>query len=196
MIRAYRETDLERLYEICLRTGDAGRDASGLVHDGRLFGHIWAAPYGLHEPEHAFVLTDDVDVAQGYVLGALDSRLFEATLEAHYWPALRAQYPAGSGDGLDALLVTLIHHPPTAHEKIVDAYPSHLHVDLLPNVQGKGEGRRMIEVLLDALRADGSRGVHFGVSAKNERALGFYAHLRFEVLHADALNSTLGMRLQ
>ncbi|MDN3718454.1 FAD-dependent oxidoreductase [Roseibium salinum] len=37
--------DLEALYAICLRTGDAGKDASGLYSDPRLMGHIYAAPY-------------------------------------------------------------------------------------------------------------------------------------------------------
>jgi ribosomal protein S18 acetylase RimI-like enzyme len=195
VIRAYRPTDLEQLYEICLRTGDAGRDATHLVTDPHLYGHIWAAPYGLHEPEHAFVLTGDDDTARGYVLGALDSRAFEATLEAEYWPTLRERYPEGSGDGLDALLITLLHHPPVAHDEVVGEYPSHLHIDLLPEAQGAGFGRRMMDTLLEALQRDGSRGVHFGVSPKNERALAFYAHLGFATLHRGATNYTLGMKL-
>lgn len=194
MIRAYRPSDLDQLYEICVRTGNAGQDAYDLVNDKQIYGHIWSAPYGLHEPEHAFVLTDDNDVAKGYVLGALDSRAFEARLEAQYWPALRERYPEGSGEGLDALLIGLIHHPPVAHDKIVEDYPSHLHIDLLPEVQGAGNGKAMMDTLIDALTRDGSRGVHFGVSAQNERALGFYAHLGFETLHASAMGHTLGKR--
>ena len=143
MIRAYRDTDLDRLYEICVRTGDAGQDAYDLVADKQLYGHIWAAPYGVLEPEHAFVVGEP---AQGYVLGALDSRAFEARCESEWWPALRERYPAESGEGLDAMLIGLIHNPPTAHEKIVGDYPSHLHIDLLPSVQGGGNGRRMMEI--------------------------------------------------
>ncbi|MEY2473361.1 MAG: hypothetical protein QOK28_2690, partial [Actinomycetota bacterium] len=60
-----------------MRTGDAGRDAWDLVTDKKLYGHIWAAQYGLLEPEHAFVVVDDDDVAGGYVLGALDTYAFE-----------------------------------------------------------------------------------------------------------------------
>jgi ribosomal protein S18 acetylase RimI-like enzyme len=194
VIRAYRPSDLDRLYEICVRTGDAGNDAYDLVIDKKLYGHIWAAPYGVIEPEHAFVVTGDDDVAGGYVLGALDSRSFEAKCEAEWWPPLRARYPEGSGDGLDAMLIGLVHAPPTAHDKIVGDYPSHLHIDLLPEFQGGGNGRKMMDTLIESLRADGSAGVHFGVSAKNTRALGFYEHLGFEELHANAFGHTLGMR--
>ena len=57
-VRSYRPDDLEQLYEICLRTGASGRDASEMVVDRRLFGEIYAAPYGVLEPEHALVVDD------------------------------------------------------------------------------------------------------------------------------------------
>ncbi len=194
MIRAYRSSDLAQLYEICVRTGDAGHDAYDLVADKLLYGHIWAAQYGLFEPEHAFVLTGDDDVAGGYVLGALDTAAFEAKLDESYWPALQAQYPKDSGEGLDAMLIGMIHDPPRIPSRITDNYPSHLHIDLLPAFQGGGNGRQMMDTLLDALRADGSTGLHFGVSAKNTRALGFYEHLGFNELYANSTIHLLGAK--
>ena len=44
-------------------------------------------------------------------------------------------------------------------------YPSHLHIDMLPDVQGGGRGGAMLRTLLDALAAAGSPGVHLGVVA-------------------------------
>jgi GNAT superfamily N-acetyltransferase len=195
VIRAYRPSDLARLYEICVRTGDSGNDAWDLVSDKQLYGHIWAAQYGLFEPEHAFVVVDDDDVAGGYILGALDTKAFEERCEAEYWPALRQRYPKGSGEGVDAFLIAMLHDPPTMPRSITDDYPSHLHIDLLPPFQGGGNGRRLMETLLDALRDDGSPGVHFGVSAKNTRALGFYEHLGFEELHVNPSIHLLGAKL-
>ena len=52
-----------------------------------------------------------------------------------------------------------------------------------------------METMQDALRAAGSPGVHLGVSARNQRALGFYAHLGYETLTSDASAHTLGLRL-
>ena len=194
MIRAYRPSDQERLYEICVRTGDAGNDAYDLVEDKKLFGSIWAAQYGLHSPEHAYVVTDADDVAGGYVLGVLDTAAFEATLDESYWPPLQAQYPEGSGEGLDALLIGLIHHPTHTPRSVTDEYPSHLHIDLLPPFQGGGWGRKMMDTVVASLRDAGSTGVHFGVSAKNTRALGFYAHLGFAELHASPALHLLGRK--
>jgi ribosomal protein S18 acetylase RimI-like enzyme len=49
--------------------------------------------------------------------------------------------------------------------------------------------------LQDTLRADGSPGVHLGVNARNQRALGFYTHLGYDELSADTIGHTLGLRL-
>jgi ribosomal protein S18 acetylase RimI-like enzyme len=185
---------LERLYEICVRTGDAGNDAYDMVTDKKLYGHIWAGQYGIYSPEHAFVVCDADDVACGYVLGVLDTAAFEARLDADYWPALQAQYPEGSGEGLDALLIGLLHHPTHMPASVTDAYPSHLHIDLLPPFQGGGWGRRMMDTVVESLRAAGSVGLHFGVSAKNTRALGFYEHLGFKELHTSPGIHLLGTK--
>lgn len=195
-IRPYRRSDVDRLYEICLRTGAAGEDATELVEDPRLFGALYAAPYGVLEPEHALVIDDDSGAAIGYALGALDTRAFEARCEAEWWPPLRERHPVGGGGNhLDQLLITMLHHPHLADDDVVAAYPSHLHIDLLPEAQGAGWGRRLMEHLQEALRADGSSGVHLGVSTRNEGALGFYAHLGYQELSRNAINHTLGLRL-
>jgi ribosomal protein S18 acetylase RimI-like enzyme len=76
---------------------------------------------------------------------------------------------------------------------ITEEYPSHLHIDLLPPFQGGGWGRRLMETAMEALRADGSKGLHLGVSAKNERALGFYEHLGFTELHVNPAIHLLGI---
>ena len=197
-IRQAAPADLERLYEICVRTADAGEDATSLHHDPMLPGHVWAAPYLVHEPEHAFVVVDDGDLAGGYVIGALDSRRFEATLAQAWWPALRERYPLGR-DGrtpADEETVRLIHHPPTAVDEVLAAgYPSHLHIDLLPDLQGAGWGRRLIDTLLDSLASAGSPGVHLGVSARNERAIGFYRAVGFRELGRSRTGTAFGRRL-
>ncbi len=195
-IRPFEPPDLDRLYLICLRTGDAGADATGLVVDPQLFGAVYAAPYGVLEPEHALVLDDGHGTAIGYALGALDTPAFEARCEDEWWPALRSSHPKGSGgNDLDELLIAMLHERHHSGERFVAEYPSHLHIDLLPEGQGQGWGRRLMVSLQDLLRADGSPGVHLGVSARNERALGFYRHLGYEELHADGMGHVLGLRL-
>ena len=61
-------------------------------------------------------------------------------------------------------------------------YPSHLHIDLLDRAQGRGLGRRMMEMQMDQLRQRGSPGAHLGVSMVNTPAIGFYQKLGFKEL--------------
>lgn len=196
-IRPARRDDLERLYEICLRTADAGADATALHTDPALPGHVWAAPYLLHEPAHAFVVVDADDRAGGYVLAVRDSRRFEAVLEREWWPELRARYALGVAgrSPADEATVALIHDPPTALDEIVGRYPSHLHIDLLPAFQGRGNGRRLIRAVQDSLVDAGSPGVHLGVSARNERATAFYRAVGFTELGSSRHGTAFGRRL-
>jgi ribosomal protein S18 acetylase RimI-like enzyme len=184
-IRPYEPADLDALYRICLETGAAGEDATGLSDDHTLLGDLYAAPYGVLEPESAFVAEDEEGVA-AYCLGALDTAAFHRRLDAEWYPAARERHPMKPSSGsFDDLFLHLLHHPHGAPASVLERYPSHLHIDLLPRVQGRGVGRRLMQTFLRSLADRGSRGVHFNVSAVNERALGFYRHLAFDELAAN-----------
>ena len=180
LIRPYRHGDIGALYDICRRTGDSGRDASSMVSDPDLFGHVYAGPYAAFAPELAFVVEDD-DGVSGYVLGVLDTVAFAVRCEREWWPPLRRRYPEGIGSTkLDEVLIRLLHHPPRRDPALVARYPSHLHIDLLPRLQGQGWGQRLLATLETALREAGSPGLHFGVGETNSRALGFYRRLGYD----------------
>ncbi|NED98821.1 GNAT family N-acetyltransferase [Phytoactinopolyspora halotolerans] len=204
-IRSYRSGDLPALYDICLRTGDSGEDATGQFADPKLIGEIFAAPYAAHDPGLISVATDDDGVA-GYVIGCLDTLAFEDWCEREWWPPLRKRYPEPADDDTsrDARMIRMIHAPVPTHPRpyleVPATHPSHLHIDLLPRAQGHGVGRRLIERLLDQLTALGSPGVHLGVSARNHRAIGFYERLGFTRLVEPPTDRppagyTLGMKL-
>lgn len=181
-IREYRPGDDEALMQVCLRTGDAGDDATGIFSNGDLVGTIWLLPYLRLAPELASVVAADGGQPVGYVLGAVDTTSFDLEAEERYWPRMRTRYPIDSfpDDTMDGLLVHLIHHPDRSEDPaLLGGYPSHLHVDLLPEAQGRGFGRALIERLCGQLASQGSPGVHLGVSARNERAIAFYRHLGF-----------------
>jgi ribosomal protein S18 acetylase RimI-like enzyme len=179
VIRSATPDDSEALSDICLRTGDAGADATSRVVDGSLYGAVYSVPYLVLEPELAIVADMDRHVL-GYVVGAVDTTAFEARCEEEWWPALRDRHPLpGAGTDFDRRLVGLVHsgfHTPTV---LTDRYPSHLHINVLPQLQGHGVGRRLIDALIERLVAAGSHGVHLGVDPRNSRASGFYEHLGF-----------------
>jgi ribosomal protein S18 acetylase RimI-like enzyme len=200
IVRNYRPGDLRDLYRICLQTGDSGDDATPLHGDPDMLGHIFAAPYGVLEPELAFVAEDEAGVG-GYCLGALDTQAFERRQEADWWPPLRLRYaepdPAGRDRWTpDEQAAYSIHHPWLIDEDLLASHPSHLHIDLLPRLQGGGNGRRLMEAQLAAMRERGSAGVHCHVNTNNQRAVGFYRHLGFSELHADAVRYIFGLKLR
>ncbi len=202
-IRQVRAGDRDAIYDICLRTSDAGGDGRHLYADPELPGHVWAGAYVALEPEHGFVVVDAEDRAIGYILGALDSVRFEERLEAQWWPSLRRRYRTGTGTGTgtgaglpgERIARYLINHPARADAAVVADYPSHLHIDLLPEAQGHGDGRRLVDRLLASLRDGGSIGVHLGVATRNVEAVGFYRALGFEELSHDDRHHVFGMRL-
>ncbi len=184
-IRPYRSDDLDALYDICLKTGDSGEDATRLYDDPKLLGHLYAAPYATLEPDLTFVLEDSAGVC-GYILGAFDSKVFDERLGREWFPALREQYPKPGGNPKnwtrgERMMNEFYEYDPD-DDKLLTDYPSHLHIDLLPRAQGQGYGRRMLEQVMDTLRWRGSPGAHLGVSALNPRARDFYAGLGFREL--------------
>ncbi|MBT0993654.1 GNAT family N-acetyltransferase [Cellulomonas sp. DKR-3] len=197
IIRPFHPSDLPGVYRLCLLTGEAGGDASGLYRDPDLLGHLYAGPYPVADPSLTFVVADD-DGVVGYVVATADSLGFARWLDEHWWPVLRAQHPrvGDPGDGTqDHVLVERIHTWPTAPEPQYDEFPAHLHIDLHPRLQGQGWGRRLIGTLAEALRARGVTGVHLGVDDRNTGAQAFYARLGFETFAVHDWGRTLSLRL-
>jgi ribosomal protein S18 acetylase RimI-like enzyme len=179
-IRPFRPGDTDACYEICLRTGDAGGDASRLHTDPKVLGEVWVAPYLSYAPELSFVIEDDEGVG-GYVVGAAHTTEFEDWAEAEWWPRLRDRYPRGTfrSGSADADTVNLIHTPLRMAPEIVGTHPAHLHIDMVPRLQGKGLGRRLLDHLFAGFRAADAAAVHLGVSPLNAAAIAFYERLGF-----------------
>jgi ribosomal protein S18 acetylase RimI-like enzyme len=184
-IRPYRPADEDAVYDVCLKTGIAGQDATHLYSDPKALGHIFVGPYLHLEPELAFVLEDSQGVC-GYVLGALDSaRFYRAYLE-RWLPELRKFRPDPCGNPAEwtptEKAYHQYHHPKIYFPGHFRDYPSHLHIDLLPRAQGRGNGQRMMATLLERLRQLGATGVHLSMASTNSRAERFYQKLGFHEL--------------
>jgi ribosomal protein S18 acetylase RimI-like enzyme len=185
-VRQFRPDDTDALYEICLRTVDAGNDGTLLYPTyPDLPGHLALGANLVLEPEFAFVLEDGTGGPIGYVVGALDTRAFYERCEKVWWPPLRERYPdpvevPPEQHTPEQRLLHAIHQPVLAPDAVLDAYPSHLHINLMPPAQGGGYGKLLLETLFSALRDAGSTGIFLGVPPANTRAIGFYHHMGFE----------------
>jgi ribosomal protein S18 acetylase RimI-like enzyme len=180
-VRPYRPTDLGDVYDVCVRTGDAGEDATGKFDPPELLGDIYVGPYLEHEPRLAFVL-DAGGRAVGYVLGAADTPAFVRWYRTSWLPRLAGRYPAPPKHPRNATerLLTVLYDPERMWRPELAPYPAHLHIDILPAYQGVGHGRHLMEAFFRAAAAAGAPAVHLGVAATNTRAIGFYRRLGFE----------------
>ncbi len=186
MIRSARPGDEPAACLVCLKTGDFGQDGEPFYReDPDALGRIFVGPYLAFEPELSLMLEDDGGVC-GYALGAFDSRSFYARYELEWRPKLCARFPQPTGDPAKWTraqnVYSWYHHPDYFSPEPYAAYPSHLHIDLLPRAQGRGYGRRMMEMVMDQLRRRGAPGAHLGVSMVNTPAFGFYQRLGFSEL--------------
>jgi len=145
-IRPYHSSDLVMLYRICLLTGNSGSDASDLYKDPDILGNFYAAPYAVLEPELCFVVTCS-NKPCGYIVGTRDSEKFSQRCEIEWFPRLREGYPLSMADdnSYDARIIRLIHEGYTLKDEL-KSYPAHLHINLLPEIQGQGFGRKLIEI--------------------------------------------------
>ncbi len=194
-IRPYHPSDLSALYRICLQTGDSGKDASAKYSDPDLLGQFYAAPYAVLEPELCFVLTCSGKPC-GYIIGTKDSQEFYRRCERDWFPVLRERYPMPAKDdtSADAHIIRLIHQGHVPNPDLSD-YPAHLHIDILPQGQGKGMGRRLIETFVEELRRQHVKALHLQVGKSNENAVQFYQRVGFHIIKEYERAIAFGMKL-
>jgi GNAT superfamily N-acetyltransferase len=195
-IRPFQPADTDDLYRVCLRTGNDGEDATGLYADPRILGEVYVGPYLAFEPDSALVVDRD-GTAAAYALCAPDTAAFQRRCAEEWWPALRARYPrdAFPPGSLDDEAVAILYDPPRTDPGLLASYPAHLHIDLTPEVQGRGFGGDMMRLLLDGQAAAGVPGIHLEVATANVRAIGFYEHLDFTTLRVEGATTIMGRTL-
>ncbi|MFJ8846580.1 GNAT family N-acetyltransferase [Streptomyces cyaneofuscatus] len=182
ILRPYRPEDRDALFDICVRTGHEGGDSRHVYPDPELLPNIFAAPYVVLEPELAFVV-EDGGRAVGYIVGTADTASFVARYRTEWLPGLADRYPAPvqpqSPSTPAEMMTGLMHDPERMVLPELDAYPAHLHIDLLPSHQRYGYGRRLMETFLGALRARGVAAVHLSMLTSNTPARAFYDRVGF-----------------
>lgn len=195
-IRRYDPRDFDDVSDICVRTGYAGTDATGRHPNDDLIPDIFARPYVLLEPRWAWVV-DDGSRAIGYIIATPDTRRFVELYREHWLPGFAAKYqhvdpPASPDENMRHLGFW----PERMLVPEVDDYPAHLHIDLLPEAQGAGLGRALVETLADALREAGIPGLHLSMDPTNTGARAFYDRLGFTELPSSTASAPLlGLRL-
>ena len=195
-IRSYKSADTSAVYEICLKTGNSGQDATHLFSDPLVLGHIYVGPYMEFEPQSVFILEDDQGPC-GYIMGVLDSQTYYQWMHSEWLPKIRVDYkkPTGNPDTWDETekITNLLFHP--VSQRLLPDYPAHLHIDLLSRAQGKGQGKLLMDRFIDYLKYNKIPGLHLELSSNNDRAFNFYRKYGIEELDRDNESIIMGYHL-
>ncbi|MDQ0753806.1 ribosomal protein S18 acetylase RimI-like enzyme [Streptomyces africanus] len=183
-IRPYRSEDRPALDDICVRTAYNGQDSRPHYTDPGVFPVTFAAPYVHLEPDLAFVLDDGHGQAVGYILGTAGTARFAEAFRNRWLPLVAGRYPEPPHPPRtpDETIARLLHHPERMVAPELAAYPAHLHIDLLPEWQGRGHGRRLMRTFLATLQDRGVPAVHLAMATANTRARAFYDRMGFHEL--------------
>jgi len=202
-IRDYQISDLPYLYDICLKTGNSGEDATPLFHDPFMIGQYYAAPYAIFDPRCVLVIegaANGVVRPLGYMLGTIDTQAYNSWFDREWRPAAAAMYPASlPASRIEETefseRIRRLFHTPFPEIPWLNEYPGHIHIDLLPSIQGGGWGRRLMETYENRLKELGCKGYHLGVGRKNEKAVAFYRRSGMTELQAPAWGFVFGKSL-
>lgn len=184
-VRRATPADREAVSRICLLTGDAGTSAVSVYTKPELIGLVYAEPYVALASAFGYILVSTnsetgEEKIVGYLLGAVDSRAFEAEAKREWWPRLASTYPVdAAGNDADKRLYNHFAKPYDTPQSVVDVYPAHMHVDILPEAQRKGWGRRLLGKAVEHIKAQGGKGLHLGIDSRNDEARKFYQRVGF-----------------
>lgn len=195
-IRPYRPADREALYDVCARTADAGSDATGLLSDDRLWGDIFAVPYVERHPDLAWVVESADGRVVGYIVATDDTDAFRTWFRDEWWPRFHEPFPRPTEDASreDGILEYAYTRGPGVDVNVAE-YPAHLHIDLLPEVQGQGLGRRLMATLFAELARRGVHGLQLSIDPANDAAAAFYQRLGMHPLPVPSGGRSFGVLL-
>lgn len=170
-IRRMRESDLSDVEYVCRVT--AGVEESPDPATKLIMTRMFSTYYVRESYNNSFVLADENDKAVGYLLCEPDYKRFNKIFRKIDVPEISA---INKKSGFRAWTF------PIPYNILGRKYPAHLHIDLLPEYQGKGYGKIMIETLLDDLKEKNVKGIMLMASAQNTGAIRFYTRLGFKTL--------------
>lgn len=172
IVRKYNPKDSEDVRRICRETCS---DEKLLAHDTVLCTK-YADYYTETEPGHIWILADDSDRAQGYILCCPDWRRYREAWKKEYWSRIR-----GNGIVYNLLQTHTMLEVKSMGRK---GFPAHLHIDISPDYQRSGGGSAMMSSLLGQLRDEGVSGIYLGCGIKNEVGNSFYRKYGFKLMNS------------
>lgn len=141
--------------------------------------------YYTRKIKHSFVAVDCHDNPIGYILCAPDFNSYYSDFSVNELEEIKKQNLFNYMTACCEIKIL---------KKYSMLYPAHLHIDILPEYQGRGIGFSLVQTLVEDLKSIKVPGLMLSVSSTNIRAVAFYKKCGFEVLF-DGAGIVFGMRL-
>lgn len=213
MLRPYRNSDEQQIYHICTSTymqWQSKEDEDDILLSSQLADIVADCIVGAHltlHPEFAIVAYDNSDNIIGYACGALDVSIFQRNMDICWLPELREKYPKAlleseTGDGTGKSQKLLTHFKELIHgstggvvcpTEVSGSFPAVLSAATLREAEQRDSGvaKRLLTVLLAALRANGCFGVHVSLPEEDAEQLSFYTKMGFIEVYRNESNKCI-----
>jgi len=188
MIERFQKKYTKDIINICYRTGFYGEDLAekNLFKDKKLFAMRFVLHYTRFQPQYCFVFKID-DRVVGYIVGTDNTNKQETDFTRTMYPKILRRmylftrwYSHNSFRLMKKFLRS--EDEPVSTDSIIETYPAHLHMNVLPGFQSRGIGQQLLHAFISAMRANGIPGIHLGTSSANKKAVPFYEKNNFVLL--------------
>lgn len=138
------------------------------------------------EPHNCFVAADENGKAIGYILCAENFDSFKEKFTNEYLTRLKKYEFSHRKSALKSI---------ESQEKYKAEYPAHLHIDLLPDYQHMGLGKKLTDALCSHLKAKGVKGIVLTVWKGNLNARKFYEKYGFTLIETKKTSVVYALKI-
>ncbi len=170
-IRPVKLTDMIQIEYVCRMTAGPLSRKEPIV--GNRVAKMYSTYYVRECQSTSFALVNSEDVPVGYILCEKNYKKFKKLYRKTDVPIV---FSLKKSDGIKAWCL------PIPYQFFGNKYPAHLHIDILPEYQGKGYGTKLVKALLYELKRENIKGIMLTADYENTGAVRFYERLGFKTL--------------
>lgn len=181
-ITDYQPKYKEDALAVCVNTAPKKAKTNAKFRDFIL--KLYCEPY--LDTQKAFVLVDDEDKAQGYIICAPDCEGFCKAMEKYLAELKKTSF----------IYYLVAKDEPASYRKFAKEYPAHLHIDINEEYTHGGWGTKLMDTLFDWLRENNIPGVMLHCAANNKRGVAFYEKYGFKAIKSNKFSITFAKKVQ